>query len=312
MERVQKKRVLYGDFYRPRSGDSGALVVTPKGRKLRSRYQKLVSLIRISPEGRVSFPPAYSPHFAGEGVHARVFTVSPKELSVVRRAVDLVRGGKTPPTLMVKTYRPHPLRGAPATDGISQLMAGIETFNFLKKRKNRFFVPVAPEYFFATPKVLVRRYRRVPRLFDLLNYFDMKEDRLFGVFARRALEYKENPLSEKEMDAFLRTNKITKQDLKDVGRELKTALEGEFLDTIKPRSFRRPFMFDLTPATDPRFEPEDKESMELRFLNTLVLGRHRGSNKLKVMVYDQAKSSIPTVTERLERTTPNPRIRKRK
>ncbi|GEM_PF-6809015 len=282
MHRIRKIKTRYGDFVFRDKPPEG-LLVTPRGRKLRRRYARLLSTLRVTPEGRPAIHPEFDPHFVGKGVHGQVFRIAPKNLSWAERLAKRWRNIPKPKTMVVKGYSSGLERLQ--VDGISQLVAETELYNFLKKRRNKFFVPYLPKYFFASNRFLVRKFERFPRVSDLLFFFDMTSDpSLQSAYSSMGF-LSENPLSAREMNRFVRVNDISRGEVESMVAEVKQALLREYPKAVLRGKKGFPVEFDL----------------ERHNRNILVRGRDPKTRRLSIAVYDQGQRSIPNVLDHIKK-----------
>lgn len=293
---MKKFRTVFGVLKHPNNKPEAALLTTPRGERFAARYSRLLAFLRKSGQSIRALDPDFVSRFLSEGRHGKVFTVPPAALSRWERVKSSV-GVRLPvsKTLMVKVFRAVPSQheSLAPVDGFSQLVGEMALYNFLKKRSYRFFVARRPRFLFASRQVLVRKFERVPRANDILDFF-----------AKKPLEH-DCILPEKELAFFIRQNRIVPEEVEGLVRELRGVVHP--LETVKRTALDPERYADnvtigssISKGHRPALDPDLRDHNR----NILILGRDPKTKKLAVMVYDQPARRIPGVLDVLKNSPP--------
>ncbi len=314
----KRHKTVFGDLYQSNAHPKKVLLITPQGKRLKSKYAGLIRGLVSPRPGHELIDPSFHSRFLDQGGHAQVYLIPRSKLSAFQRSVHrhpkierVVNEwvGKDPHELVVKVYHPH-LKPGMQIEGLTQVTVEMDYYNHLKRRekkgKNKTFIPHAPPYYFAAREGLVRGFINAPSAGDLLLY--LKEFTNPGSPHRSTVErmlrktgrYR-SCLSNEQMNAFIKKNRITQSDIQSMIDEVKHAFSTT---EYKPRQTIPP---SLTAGHREQTVPDLWEHDH----NIFVLGRHP-NGKLRIIVHDQPRKGIENIVELLKNSPPRPRQKKKK
>jgi len=211
----KRSRTPFGEMIHKRGPVGTNLLITRKGEKLRMNFKKLLSSVKVIPEGntdRVVFFHGFQPKEIGYGGHGLLFIITPKSEAAFSKR--FAKANVHRHSAALKVYR-ESISKAVKPDGFTQYFANLVVGNHLRKIPDLGFSVRPLSVYFVSEKLTVRRFIRAPTLAELREYFVDPKVR------RKPIS---KALSDKEIAFFVEKNRISKAELNQLIESVQRAL----------------------------------------------------------------------------------------